>query len=68
MNPTCGDCGSRVKLERLNVVVRSGGDYLIVGSCCSFRHAAHKQYTPTNPRKAVSRVQGAVAADGGERQ
>lgn len=68
MSAYCGDCGNSVSLERVNVVVRSGGDYLIVGSCCAFRHAAHKQYSPNDPRAAVERVQGRVATDGGERR
>lgn len=68
MSPTCDDCGSGIRFKRVNVVVRSGGDYQIVGSCCAFRHAAHKQYQPNNPRAAVERVQGAYATDGGKRQ
>lgn len=68
MSPACGDCGGAIRLERVNVVVRSGGDYLLVGSCCSYKHAAHKQYRPSDPRAAVDRIRGAVATDGGERQ
>lgn len=58
MTPACGSCGRSVPLSRIRVLVRSAGDYLILGTCCRTNYQHHKQYEPRRPRAAVDRING----------
>lgn len=58
MSPRCGSCGRSVSLGHLRVLVRSAGDYVILGPCCRSQYPGHKQYDPRRPSAAVERIHG----------
>lgn len=57
-SPTCGSCGRGLSLSQVHVLVRSAGEYMVLGACCRSQYPGHKQYDPRTPSRAVERIQG----------